>query len=114
MLCLVSSSAGREAFTNSRRRRRRCGPPVGRTRDTSPWCLPALTSLDATERGVSVPTRPAKYHGGGSRLHLLLLSRGPHNTHALPPYTLLEPPRGTDWGARQSASSTSGTVCHPP
>ena len=97
-----------------RRRRRRCGPPVGRTRGTSPWCLPALTGLTATERGVFVPTRAAKHHGGGSPLRLLPLSPGPHNVHALPPYTLLEPPRGTNWGARQSASSTSGTVRHPP
>ena len=103
-----------------KRRRRRCGPPVGRTRGTSPWCPPALTGLTATERGVSVPTRPAKHHGGGplaplgSPLRLLLLSPGPHNAHALPPYTLLEPPKGTDWGARQSAGSTSGTVRHPP
>ena len=50
--------------------------------------------LPATEGGVSVPTRPAKHHGGGSPLRLLLLSPGPHNAHALPPYTLLEPPRG--------------------
>ena len=64
--------------------------------------------------GGSVPTRPAKCHGGGSPLRLLPLSPGPHNAHALPPYTLLDPPRGTDWGARQSAGSTSATVRHPP
>ena len=56
--------------------------------------MPALTGLTATERGVSVPTRPAKHHGGGSPLRLFPLSPGPHNAHALPPYTLLEPPRG--------------------
>ena len=65
-------------------------------------------------RGGAVPTRPAKHHGGGSPLRLLPLSPGPHNAHALPPYTLLDPPRGTEWGARQSAGSTSGTVRHPP
>ena len=97
-----------------RSRRRRCGPPVGRTRGTSPWCPPALTGLIATGRGVSIPTRPAKHHGGGSPLRLLLLPPSPHNAHALPPYTLLESPRGTDWGARRSTSSTSGTVRHPP
>ena len=61
-----------------------------------------------------VPTHPAKDHGGGSPLCLLPLSPGPHNAHAPPPYTLLDPPRGTEWGARQSAGSTSGTVRHPP
>ena len=49
--------------------------------------------------GGFVPTRPAKHHGGGSPLRLHPLSPGPHNAHALPPYTLLDPPRGTDWGA---------------
>ena len=77
-----------------RRRRRRCGPPVGCTRGTSPWCPPALTGLTVTERGVSVPTRTAKHHGGGSPLRLPPLSPGPYNARALPPYTLLEPPRG--------------------
>ena len=97
-----------------RRRRRRCGPPVGRICGTSPWCASALTGLTATERGVSVPTHPAKHHGGGSPLRLLLLSPGPHNAHTLPPYTLLESPKGGDPGARRSAGSTSGTACHPP
>ena len=97
-----------------RRRRRRCGPPVGRTRGTSPWCPPALIGLAGDREGGSVPTRPAKHHGGGSPLRLLPLSPGPHNVHALPPYTLLDPPRGTEWGARRSAGSTSGTVHHPP
>ena len=64
--------------------------------------------------GGSVPTRPAKHHGDGSPLRLLPLSPGPHNVHALPPYTLLDPARGTDWGVRQSAGSTSGTVRQPP
>ena len=64
--------------------------------------------------GGYVPTRPAKHHGGGSPLRLLPLSPGPHNAHAPPPHTLLDPPRGTEWGARQSAGSTSGTVRHPP
>ena len=64
--------------------------------------------------GGFVPTRPAKHHGGGSPLRLHPLSLGPHNAHALRPYTLLDPPRGTDWGARRSAGSTSGTVHHPP
>ena len=59
---------------------------------------PALAGLPPTERGVSVPTRPAKHHGGGSPLCLLLLSPGPHNTHALPPYTMLEPTKGMEWG----------------
>ena len=76
----------RQGGTPRRRRRRRCGPPVGRTRGTSPWCPSALTGLTATERGVSVPTCPAKHHGGGSPLRLLLSSPGPHNVHALPPY----------------------------
>ena len=97
-----------------RRRRRRCGPPVGRTRGTSPWCPPALLGLAGDREGGFVPTHPAKHHGGGSPLRLLPLSPGPHNAHALPPYTLLDPPRGTEWGARRSAGSTSGTVHHPP
>ena len=97
-----------------RRRTRRCGPPVGRTRGTSPWCPPALIGLAGDREGGSVPTRPAKHHGGGSPLRLLPLSPGPHNVHALPPYTLPDPPRGTGWGARRSAGSTSGTVHHPP
>ena len=87
--------------------------PVRCTRSTSPWCPPALTGLTATEKRVSVPTHPAKHHVGGSPLRLFLLSPGRHNAHAPPPYTLLEPPTGTDWGARLSAGSTSGTVCHP-
>ena len=81
-----------------RRRRRRCGPPVGRTRGTSPWCLLALPGLPTTERGVSVPTRPTKHHGGGSPLCLLPSSPGPHSAHAPPPYMLLEPPRGMALG----------------
>ena len=85
-----------DTHTRRHRRRRRCGPPVGRTRGTSPWCPPALIGLAATERGGSVPTRPAKHHGSGSPLRLHPLSPGPHNAHALPPYTLLDPPRGTD------------------
>ena len=83
-----------------RRRRRRCGPPVGRTRGTSPWCPPALIGLAGDREGGSAPTRPAKHHGGGSPLRLLPLSPGPHNVHALPPYTLLDPPRGTEWGGK--------------
>ena len=70
-----------------RRRRRRCGPPGGRTRGSSPWCPPAFTGMTATERGVSIPTRLAKPHGGGSPLLLLLLSPRPHNARALTPYT---------------------------
>ena len=79
------------------RRRRRCGPPVGRPRGTSPWCPPALLGLAGDREGGAVPTRPAKHHGGGSPLRLLPLSPGPHNAHALPPYTLLDPPRGLEW-----------------
>ena len=37
----------------------------------NPWCPPALSGLTATERGVSVPTRPGKHHGEGSPLRLL-------------------------------------------
>ena len=33
-------------------------------------------STERERQGVSVPTRPAKHHGGGSPLGLLLLSRG--------------------------------------
>ena len=97
-----------------RRRRRRCGPPVGRTRGAFPWCPLALTGLPKIKSEVSVPTRVAKYHGGGSPLRLLHLSPSRHNAHALLSYTLLDPSRCTDAGARQSAGSTSGTVRHPP
>ena len=38
------SAFEKEVF--KRRRRRRYGPPVGRTRSPSPWCLPAPTNLD--------------------------------------------------------------------
>ena len=68
--------------SHTRRRRRRCGPPVGRPRGTSPWCPPALIGLAGDREGGSVPTRPAKHHGGGSPLRLLPLSPGPHNVHA--------------------------------
>ena len=70
-----------------RRRRRRCGPPVGRPRGTSPWCPPALHGLARDREGGFIPTRPAKHHGGGSSLRLLPLSPGPHYVHAPPPYT---------------------------
>ena len=54
-----------------RRRRRRCGPPVGRTRHTTPWCPPALADLATTKREAFVPARSAEHHGGGSPLCLL-------------------------------------------
>ena len=103
--------------TQNWRRGRRCGPQVGRTRGTSLWCPPALPGVPETERGVSVPTLPAKHHGAGSPLRLLLLSPGPHNVHTLPPYTLLEtpkPPGARSGGARQGTGCTSGTVHHLP
>ena len=96
------------------RRRRRCGPLVGRPRGTSPWCPPALLGLAGDREEGAVPTRPAKHHGGGSPLRLLPLFPGPHNAHAPPPYTLKDPPRGMERGARHSAGSTSGTVHLPP
>ena len=97
-----------------RRMRRGCGPPVGRPRGTSPWCPPALSGLTATERGVSVPIRPAKHHGGGSPLRLLPLSPGPHNAHAPSPTRCWNPPGARIGWARRSTGSTSGTVRHPP
>ena len=88
---------------------------MGRPRRTSPWCPPALHGLAHDRVGAFIPTCPAKHHGGGSPLCLLPLSPGPHYMHATPPYTLPDPlPRGTEWGARLSASYTSGTVHHPP
>ena len=53
-LCNVYLKVGAEPHEirlTMRRRRRRCGPPVGCTRGTSPWCPPALIGLAATERG---------------------------------------------------------------
>ena len=38
-----------------RRRRRRCGPPVGRPRGTSPWCPPALHGLESDREGGFTP-----------------------------------------------------------
>ena len=97
-----------------RRRRRRCGPPVGRPRGTSPWCPPALHGLESDREGGFTPTRPAKHHGGGSPLRLLPLSLGPRYVHAPALHVAGSPPRGTEWGARRSAGFTSGTVHHPP
>ena len=96
------------------RRRRRCGPPVGRPRGTSPWCPPAPHGLESDREGGFTPTRPAKHHGGGSPLRLLPLSPGPRYVHAPALHVAGSPPRGTEWGARRSAGSTSGTVHHPP
>ena len=95
-------------------RRRRCGPPVGRPRGTSPWCPPAPHGLVSDREGGFTPTRPAKHHGGGSPLRLLPLSPGPRYVHAPALHVAGSPPRGTEWGARRSAGSTSGTVHHPP
>ena len=96
------------------RRRRRCGPPVGRPRGTSPWCPPALHGLESDREGGFTPTRPAKHHGGGSPIRLLPLSPGPRYVHAPALHVAGSPHRGTEWGARRSAGSTSGTVHHPP
>ena len=96
------------------RRRRRCGPPVGRPRGTSPWCPPALHGLESDWEGGFTPTRPAKNQGGGSPLPLLSLSPGPRYVHAPALHVAGSPPRGTESGARQSADSTSGTVHQPP
>ena len=83
----ASASGDFPPWQRRRRRRRRCGPPVGRPRGTSPWCPPALHGLARDREGGYIPTRPAKHHGGGSPLRLLLLSPGPHHVHAPPPYT---------------------------
>ena len=56
------------------RERRRCDPPVGRTRATSPWCPPALTGLTATERGVS--TRPVRLSILAAALLFVSVSHG--------------------------------------
>ena len=96
-VCVCVTPKSFKSFTNCevqlltptamRRRRRRCGPPVGRPRGTSPWCPPALRGLVSDREGGFTPTRPAKHHGGGSPLRLLPLSPGPHYVHAPPPYT---------------------------
>ena len=79
-----------------------------------PMGPPARCGLVGDREVGAIPTRPAKHHGGGSPLRLLPLSPDPHNVQAPPPYTSLHPPRSMEWGARQSARSTSGMVHNPP
>ena len=83
-----------------------------------PWHIPMVPASPPgsgwQSGGDDLPTLPAKNNGGGSLLCLLPLSPGLHNVHAPGPYTLLDPPRGMEWRARQSAGSTSGTVGHHP
>ena len=92
----------------------RCGPPVGRTCHTTPWCLPALTDLAEIEREALSPC-PVQL-SIMEAVFLFISSPVPlaHAAHAHP-----RPARrwylpGDGWGARQSAASTSGTVCYPP
>ena len=102
-------------YTESKqRRRRRCGPPVGRPRGTSPWCPPALRGLVGDREGGFTPTRPAKHHGGGSPLRLLPLSPGPHNVHAPPPCTSLDPPRSMEWGRGRAPAPLPARSTTPP
>ena len=97
-----------------RRRRRRCGPPVGRPRGTSPWCPQALHVLVCDREGGFTPTRLAKHHGGGSPRRLLPLFPGLCHVHEPALHVARSPPRGKELGARQSPGSTSGTVHDPP
>ena len=98
-----------------RRRRRGCGPPVGHTRHTTRWCLPALIDLAFDRQGGSL-SRPVRR---SIMVAVLLfvsspLSPGPRSARALPPHAPMVSPQGTDRGARRSAGSTSGTIRHPP
>ena len=76
--------------------------------------VPAGPHRSGSDReGGSVPTRAAKHHGGGSPLRLHPLSPGPHNAHALPPYTLLDPP-GVRIGGRGEAPAPLPARSTPP
>ena len=63
-----------------RRRRRRCGPPVGRTCLPAPWCLPAPTNLDAVVSGLTPWAYPAQHHRRGSPLRPSPWTPDPRNT----------------------------------